>query len=523
MAALNLTLGNPEVARGSAKEFTPKPPNPSKANRIAILVAHGMGQQVPYETIDGVAQATQRGAQSSGASITSAVIRAVRMGIQNVDELEPELVRAEFEVTEPNGNKHEVHVYEAYWAPFTEGKVTASDVMTFLFNAGWNGIANTKAKTFRRWMFDKECNFELPTQKLVAAFLGILALLLALVFINSIAAAAAASHAIGTAKLFPSGTLLVQLTWDFVLVDLAAVMVGIGIFVFGRSTLSIVRLGGWLSISLGAVTILVSATFMAGHLVGWNLFTRVVPGAVWTRLVSGFPLVVVALWALEFWAASKSRGLLVQYVGDVAAYIAAHTVSKYWEVRQQIWKTAMRVGRAIYRARIADNSDFLYKKIIVVGHSLGSVIGYDVLNGLLLEGEFSAQPLDVADRTRMFLTFGSPLDKTAFLFRTLKDMRSVVREVGAAAVQPMITNYNNRPQEWVNLWSPADIISGHLDYYDPPTAETAKHKEHYTSTSVNARAVNNVPDPDAQTPLLAHVQYWNGTLFAQHLYRAITT
>jgi len=87
--------------------------------------------------------------------------------------------------------------------------------------------------------------------------------------------------------------------------------------------------------------------------------------------------------------------------------------------------------------------------MIVLGHSLGSVIGYDVLNGLMLEEQLCNQPLQVADRTRMFLTFGSPLDKTAFLFRTQKDMRSQVREVGAAAVQPMIAAYGNRPLEWV--------------------------------------------------------------------------
>jgi hypothetical protein len=521
MSAMNLTLGTPEVSLASTKTFTPKPPSSSGPKPIAVLVAHGMGQQVPYETIDGVAQAVQRGVQTSGACVTSAVIRAVRLGTQNIDEVEPELVRAEFQVTEQNGNLHEVHIYEAYWAPFTEGKVTASDVVNFLFNAGWNGIANTNAKTYRRWMFDKECTFELPTEKLVVVFLGIMALLAALVFVNAVVAAAAASHAIGTANLFPSGPLLVQLTWDFVLVDLAGVFVAVGIFGFGRSAWNFVRLMGWFFIFLGALTILVSAVLMAGHLERWNFFARAVPGNNWSRFVYGSPMLVMALWALEFWAASKARGFLIQYVGDVAAYIAAHTVSKFWEVRQQIWKTAMRVAGAVYRARTADNKDFMYNKIVMVGHSLGSVISYDVLNGLILEGDFAAQSLNVAARTRMFLTFGSPLDKTAFLFRTLKDMRSVVREVGAAAVQPMITDYKNRPQEWVNLWSPADIISGQLDYYDPPTVKTAKHKANYKGVPVHPRAVNNLIDPDAGKPLAAHIQYWDGALFAKHLSRAI--
>jgi hypothetical protein len=149
----------------------------------------------------------------------------------------------------------------------------------------------------------------------------------------------------------------------------------------------------------------------------------------------------------------------------------------------------------------------------MVGHSLGSVIAYDVLNGLLIEDGFLANPVDAANRTRMFLTFGSPLDKTAFLFRTQADIKSPVREVAAAAVQPMIQDYKFRPKEWVNLWSHADIISGELNFYD----DTAN------MTNGGPRRVCNKKDPEARTPLAAHMEYWNGNLFAGELFRGITT
>jgi hypothetical protein len=184
-----------------------------------------MGQQVPFETIDGVAQAAARGVRDTKARITSSVIRSVRLGTQNKDDIESELVRAEFEIREESEALHEVHVYEAYWAPLTEGKVSASDVVRFLFSSGWNGITNTSARTYRRWMFDRERQFTLPTEKLTFAFLSIIALLFALVFINAVLAAAAASHAIGHEKPFPQGALLVKLTWDFVIVDAAAILV----------------------------------------------------------------------------------------------------------------------------------------------------------------------------------------------------------------------------------------------------------------------------------------------------------
>jgi hypothetical protein len=248
-------------------------------------------------------------------------------------------------------------------------------------------------------------------------------------------------------------------------------------------------------------------------------------------LAQRHPVAIFLAWAVELVAAYKVRWFLVEYVGDVAAYIAAHTVSKFYEVRQQIWQTAMKVSRAVYRAQAdvqpgSEGPGFLYQKIIVVGHSLGSVIGYDVLNGLLLEDAFSKEPLDVPGRTRMLLTFGSPLDKTAFLFRTQKDMHSPVREVAAAAVQPMIQSYEYRPEEWINLFSRSDIISGALDFYDPPDRHKANGEVQFQNPPTPPemhKPVMNLIDPDARTPLAAHVEYWEGALFANALVRGITT
>jgi hypothetical protein len=491
-----------------------------------------MGQQVPYETIEAVALAVARGAKQAertGAAASPPVIRNVRLGTAG-GPTEPELVRAEFEITDEYGVKRDVHIYEAYWAPLTEGKVTAQEVIGFLYDAGWNGICNTEAGTFKRWMFGQEREFKLNKVVLTLAFLSVMALLAALLLINAVVVAAAASHAIGAAKSFPNGDLLAGLTWDLLVVDLAAILIALGVLI-GRSKAAAVRTAGWLLIGIGAVAILYAAVLTGFRLAGWIKPSSLTPGEGWNNFVAAFSILVLVLWAAEVLAARFVRMLLIEYVGDVTAYIAAHTVSKFWDLRQQIWQTAMKVALAVYRARTADDSAYLYEKIIVVGHSLGSVISYDLMNGLLLEKAFSSGGLRVAERTRMFLTFGSPLDKTAFLFRTQKDMNSPVREVAAAAIQPMIVDYDNRPGEWVNLWSRADIISGNLDYYDPPNVDNARHPAAAVAAAAVAtlhetpggRAVQNIIDPDAHTPLAAHVEYWNGALFAQHLYRGITT
>jgi hypothetical protein len=508
MATMNLELGLPEVFPELPKSFSPKPPAPPLLNRVAILIVHGMGQQVPYETIDGVAQAAARGVEGGGGTVSRSVIRSVRLGTQGKDDEETELVRAEMQVKENSGQERDVHIYEAYWAPLTEGKVSLTEVINFLFDAGWNGIENTEARTYGRWMFGEEQQFVLPTEKLIATLCGAMALLVALILVNLVAASTfglnSAVEKVASLAQANQDVLHSAWTWDIVLVEIAELSVAAGIFVFGRSKLKIARFISWGLVLGGALLIIIGAILMVVHLAVPGFLS--IPSS-WSHAMSrGWTLRLIVL-ATEVWVVYTGRDVLVQYVGDVAAYIAAHTVSRFWEVRQQIWRAAMKVGEAVYRARTADNTEFLYTKIIVVGHSLGSVIAYDVLNGLLLDEQFSAQPLNVADRTRMFLTFGSPLDKTAFLFRTQKDMRSQVREVGAAAVQPMITNYGNRPHEWVNLWSPSDIISGRLDFYDPPTTMNAKHPEHYLHARPNPKQVQNYIDPEAKTPLKAHIEY----------------
>jgi pimeloyl-ACP methyl ester carboxylesterase len=153
-----------------------------------------------------------------------------------------------------------------------------------------------------------------------------------------------------------------------------------------------------------------------------------------------------------------------------------------------------------------------YEKVVVVGHSLGSVIAYDALNRLILEDIDSNGGLHVAERTALFLTFGSPLDKTAFIFGAQGHDTTEAREALAAAVQPLIQAYRYRPGKWINIYSPWDIISGSLDLYDLPTTAPAVK---------DPKAVCNQSDPDATTLLMAHTEYWTNELLVQTLYDAL--
>ena len=140
---------------------------------------------------------------------------------------------------------------------------------------------------------------------------------------------------------------------------------------------------------------------------------------------------------------------------------------------------------------------------MIVGHSLGSVVGYDTLNGLLTEDRL-VDNLHVLKRTALFLTFGSPLDKTAFIFRT-RAADAEGREALAAAVQPMIGNDSLKRPKWINIFSRHDPISGRLDYYDD-------------RSTPNDREVLNLEDSEAAIPLIAHTQYWGNDLLTKALF-----
>jgi hypothetical protein len=218
---------------------------------------------------------------------------------------------------------------------------------------------------------------------------------------------------------------------------------------------------------------------------------------------------IVSIWSLVLLLSYVIRSFMIEYVGDVVAYVNAHEASEFHDIREAIRKVAHDLCAAVYALRRPDDDTApLYSRIVMAGHSLGSVIAYDTLNRLLLEDSWKPHP-DVLTRTAALVTFGSPLDKTAFIFRSQKPVEAEVREALAAGVQPLIAEAGyRRPLKWFNLWSAQDWISGRLRYYDenPPVA---------------AWQVNNTEDEYADVPLLAHVMYWRSPQLARALLTSV--
>lgn len=489
------------------------PPIPS---RFAVIVVHGMGQQIEFETLDQVERGLRR---------VDPKLRALPPGSQRVGEVrfvklgETPLRRVEMELTSPDEAKgeREVHLYEAYWAPLTEGRVTLRDVVRFLGKATRSAFFQQK-KAFERWVFGQMVEFAPDTGTVWSLALATLVVFFFLWMNTAVAVCIARSlwkgswagpgfwldltgliqWPVWSALLF-AGTLWVASAWP-------------------QGKKSAIRWGFNLSIyvCLGATVILVAAAavgstilFLIGRLPEEAGFLTADLGwlPAWPRSV-----LIVAIWGVFVGATLQARETLVQYIGDVAAYIFPSSLDRFAVLRREIKDSVRRIARAVYESASASGTSWQYDRVILLGHSLGSVIGYDVLNWLINEDRLENDRHQVLARTCLFLTLGSPLDKTAFIFARQGERTSDAREALAATVQPMIQSYSRRPPRWVNVFSPHDLVSGELDYYDDRRDEAARR-----------RWVKNHADLEASVPLLAHVQYWENAAIFEILRAAIFT
>jgi hypothetical protein len=423
---------------------------------VACMVTHGMGQQVPFQTVAQIAEAV--GARAS--------FQPNRVQLSKDADL---ISRLETSYRGDDEVQTNVHLYEGYWAPLTEGKISFWETIKFLYSGGVAGVATClrriRGEKFDRWMFGEVQ--ELPIKP------GTLVYLLALVIVVSITVLLYTEflHILSKApSLFKSHP-----SWPLTL---------------ARYHLSGMK-GTWHALWA-----------WAGD---WVLLA-------WHNVLSLLLLLLAVLYTYGL------SYFIVEYAGDVAIYVSSYKVSKYEETRTVIQKSVFTVGQQIYeKTRDLAGTPF-YDEVVLVGHSLGSVITYDLLNQLIVwDQKEHAGRHRVVDRTTRLITFGSPLDKTAFLFRTQISPDHHYREALAGLQQPLIMTYAVRPStfKWINLYSPADIISGELAYYDCQSDVAGNH------ACADPNVVENHRDPSAWMPLYAHMQYWNGQMLAGALRAAL--
>ena len=501
-------------------------PVAQKPERIAVVVCHGMGQQVAFDSLGTVASAVSA---QLGIPLDEIRTRLVSNG-------ERYLARAEIDVAVAGGDATSVHFYESYWAPLVEGKVTLYDTLRFLVEAGLAGVRFAFVSgEFDRWMFHTQQRFEIPARRVYQFAIAVWVILLLATTYVAIGGAfvAAAAHFFGLAPATaPHAADFLALCWTLVFTAVASATIGAAIAMGWLGVLRLARRSTRVHVAVNPLTrvrspmvfrivSLAFALLLVLHEIGVAINERWPEARHWMHEGEPHARSIVSM-ALLGGALYGIAQFLVGYVGDVAAYVSPFKVSRFQEIRSAIQAVGRFVTQHVYTA-LDERGAPLYDAVFFVGHSLGSVVAYDSLDDALARdarvgGWGAGSPVgafDVVGRTRMLLTFGSPLDKTAFVFRTQGKARPSVREKVAAQVQPLIFDRGNRVGlRWVNLWSTFDWISGSLEFYD----EGERISPTRRALDTDVRNVHTRANP---LPWMAHTGYWSRPVMPAVIARAI--
>lgn len=222
------------------------------------------------------------------------------------------------------------------------------------------------------------------------------------------------------------------------------------------------RAGGWFS-GLNNLT----------HRVSNGSTLAMVPMAL-SGLVRNVPGIPAVHWPTLRWAVSN-------FVGDIVAYqVTPNSRIIYDAVHAHIDEALARLAE---RAPDAP--------LIVVAHSLGSVIASDHFYDLHKGRRSAATPLERGETFTSFYTLGSPI---ALWTERYGDFSRPVEIPGKTSDDPVIA----AAAEWINFYDPDDVLSfplkGLSAHYDQAVDEDR-------SVSVGAFLLGMSP--------ASHVAYWN--------------
>jgi hypothetical protein len=537
---------------------------------IAVIVCHGIGQQAPFETLNDVVNAFELAHRhewtlQSQTSHQTNVEAPAKIGFFLTEGAPDDLLPlAQIELMRIRDKKAQTfHFFEIYWAPMTEAVVGFWDVFFFLLRAGYSGARASLRGEFLRFTFGEAHTYRiLPLSGLVLAFaffvvLSLIALIAAFCLVvgsdilDHFGFAIASHLPVEPLRSTLISTALISI-WFF--------LPPIGNAVYQRvsmkSTGSFARFSNFIvvipvliiliSFGVSVASILVvngpliwrPAAFLISR--GPALATYVGAFLSWLGLPAHL-LNVFGYLAFVFTGAFVVyvfRFFLVKYVGDITAYVSAHAVNRFWKVRSDIQGRALSIGKSVYgRPGESGPGKYMYDHVVLIGHSLGSVVGYDLLNTLInldaCRDPNSKQ--DIARRTRLFLTCGSPLNKIAFLFRfqTSGGRFPRWRELLNNFRQPLIVAHDSthRPQRWINISCLPDWISGRLTYYELPAASSSEQPRTWMQwmrgrrpAPIGAQAhgpIHECQDKDGVIPLVAHTQYFRHQEFRTQIYEAL--
>jgi hypothetical protein len=525
---VELGIGKEEInAAANAVPAVPFISNNKLAKaRTAILVVHGIGEQNPYETLDQFGRNLMRYLSFEG-GIDDLQIEADRYDHNDSTEARIRLSTQNFG-PDPN-TKGLIDIYEYYWAPQTEDKISYLETLSWLikttltpirlFNENMREMTNGESQHASDQPDENDEQltkgeiFMREIRRIVLIYVPLLFALGGLLYLVP-----------QTIKL-PATVKGIFDSW----MKTHTVAKGIMTFCFVCAlalNLVVIKQAweAWLRRKRQQPVMVVRnwiwQTFLLGVLF---LAAGVGVGYVWSVDLSKYfePLrqVNVLLFLVAAGFARLVQFFFASFIGDVAVYTNANAKAKNFLVRRAILAGSTNaVIRLLQEKNVAQAND-PYDQVIVAGHSLGSVIAYDTLNQLLnkrysredqIVGYVPSKTKVTQDELNKVLglvTFGCPLDKVHYFFRENVPAHQAIR----AQLLQFLQSFRKTPSNydyglyrlqrydasglnsvlWLNAWSKQDPVSGALHFYTGLTRRHFKYK----------------------IPIYAHLSYWEDLRF----------
>jgi hypothetical protein len=400
------------------------------AKHAAILI-HGIGQEQRYEIMDDFVQ---------GLNLLG-VVRKVDVVFPRVQHGDANLVAHAKRVTFDDPARPALDVFEVYWAPLTKGRTTLNSLL------GWF-MLNT-------FIPGRMLHFPGAKNRFVTGYV------LSVLGLVAIAVGALIYELYATGARLPLGLMdkgvvaaLGTLGWWRILLTF------LGTYLAFQAAYRIGELyKDWRGPNTPGISgrdrvreALVDARLLLFSLGGFFLFRALVrtPFYDFALVYTGYRL--VALWL---------RNYFVNYAGDIQVYVTRDENNGRYAARVAVLSQAVEVITNVLRSR--EN----YERVTLLGHSLGSVIGLDVIRELATRVRAGQLPQGAFGRLVAFVTYGSPLEKTLFFFG-----RGAPRDDGG------IDNFQQHVQaamtvgrgiEWYNAWYSRDIVADPLTSYGTVT------------------------------------------------------
>jgi pimeloyl-ACP methyl ester carboxylesterase len=220
-----------------------------------------------------------------------------------------------------------------------------------------------------------------------------------------------------------------------------------------------------------------------------------------------FAYLIFPILAIGYWQVSQ---FLRTFVSDVVFWTAREGSSDLFDVRQKILNQA--IDNLLHVIR-----DPRCKRVVVIGHSLGSSIGYQALLQIGRRREAMGAKLPETkeafpfEKISHFITLGSPIETLHYFFELTASQhhrfnRVADRMTGSVEDLPF-TQERQSVVRWTNIYSAADPISSKL--YAPGNKKPP---------NIEQIEIFNQLEPN---PSKAHSGYFSSNAAVAHIHDAI--